>query len=301
MDAHGVHFHMIGKAHEPVPLGKTPAVVLDLLVVASCRPVNVVDVRWRLPPSVVPSLVVGPGQYSCHQNTQPEKQKMLALLFALAIWISEQWIYSRQFNLLWLMNNNPYHGSNKDCTKYKYWHFPRCDYIFIDNIPVMVQIMACRQPVDKPLYEPMIVRLPTHICVTCLNELMHLCMIWITITAQCRSCKWINNKCIGHIKWSLYLYDSDPRIYLVKEIFEKTPFSSNPYLGWCRYHKSNRPTISSVALSPGAIRPKQMSWAMLFVPTRSMTNLKKRERQSCRNYRLCMSHTYLNMSGDKIR
>ena len=166
MDAHGVHFHMIGKAHEPVPLGKTPAVVLDLLVVASCRPVNVVDVRWRLPPSVVPSLVVGPGQYSCHQNTQPEKQKMLALLFALTIWISEQWIYSRQFKLLWLMNNNPYHGSNKDCTKYTYWHFPRCDYIFIDNIPVMVQIMACRQPVDKPLYEPMIVRLPTHICVT---------------------------------------------------------------------------------------------------------------------------------------
>ena len=112
----------------------------------------------------------------------------------------------------------------------------------------------------------------------CLNELMHLCMIWITITGQCRSCKWIDNKCIGHIKWSLYLYDSDPRIYLVKEIFEKTPFFSNPYLGWCRYHKSNRPTISSVALSPGAIRPKQLSWAMLFVPTRSMTNWKKKDK-----------------------
>ena len=36
----------------------------------------------------------------------------------------------------------------------------------INNIPVLVQIMTCRRPGDKPLSEPMIVRLPTHICVT---------------------------------------------------------------------------------------------------------------------------------------
>ena len=35
-----------------------------------------------------------------------------------------------------------------------------------DNIPVLVQIMAWRRPDDKPLSEPMMVRLPTHICVT---------------------------------------------------------------------------------------------------------------------------------------
>ena len=35
----------------------------------------------------------------------------------------------------------------------------------INNIPSLVQIMAWRRPGDKPLPEPMIVRLPTHICV----------------------------------------------------------------------------------------------------------------------------------------
>ena len=36
----------------------------------------------------------------------------------------------------------------------------------IDNIPALVQIKAWRRPGDKPLSEPMMVRLPTHICVT---------------------------------------------------------------------------------------------------------------------------------------
>ena len=36
----------------------------------------------------------------------------------------------------------------------------------INNIPALVQIMAWRRPSDKPLSEPMMVRLPTHICVT---------------------------------------------------------------------------------------------------------------------------------------
>ena len=36
----------------------------------------------------------------------------------------------------------------------------------INNIPALVQIMAWRRPGDKPLFEPMVVRLPTHICVT---------------------------------------------------------------------------------------------------------------------------------------
>ena len=36
----------------------------------------------------------------------------------------------------------------------------------INNIPTMVQVMAWRRPGDKPLSEPMMVRLPTHICVT---------------------------------------------------------------------------------------------------------------------------------------
>ena len=36
----------------------------------------------------------------------------------------------------------------------------------INNIPALVQIMAWRRPGDKPLSEPMIVSLSTHICVT---------------------------------------------------------------------------------------------------------------------------------------
>ena len=36
----------------------------------------------------------------------------------------------------------------------------------INNIPTMVQVMAWRRSGDKPLSEPMMVRLPTHICVT---------------------------------------------------------------------------------------------------------------------------------------
>ena len=35
----------------------------------------------------------------------------------------------------------------------------------IDNMTALVQIMAWRRPGDKPLFEPMLVRLPMHICV----------------------------------------------------------------------------------------------------------------------------------------
>ena len=40
---------------------------------------------------------------------------------------------------------------------------PKCP---INNIPALVQIMAWRRPGDKPLSEPMMVILKTHICVT---------------------------------------------------------------------------------------------------------------------------------------
>ena len=36
----------------------------------------------------------------------------------------------------------------------------------VNNIPALVQIMAWRRPGDKPLSEPMMASLPTHICVT---------------------------------------------------------------------------------------------------------------------------------------
>ena len=36
----------------------------------------------------------------------------------------------------------------------------------VNNIPALVQIMAWRRPGDKPLFEPMVVSILTHICVT---------------------------------------------------------------------------------------------------------------------------------------
>ena len=51
------------------------------------------------------------------------------------------------------------------------WHSIKISLKFvpklpINNIPTLVQIMAWCQPGDKPLSEPMMVVLPTHICVT---------------------------------------------------------------------------------------------------------------------------------------
>ena len=51
------------------------------------------------------------------------------------------------------------------------WALPRISLKFvpkvrINNIPVLVQIMAWRRPGDKPLSEPMMASFLTHICVT---------------------------------------------------------------------------------------------------------------------------------------
>ena len=48
-------------------------------------------------------------------------------------------------------------------TKISLKFVPKCS---INNIPTLVEIMAWRRPGDKPLSRPMIIRLPTHICVT---------------------------------------------------------------------------------------------------------------------------------------
>ena len=44
-----------------------------------------------------------------------------------------------------------------------HWFVPKGQ---IDNIPALVQMMVWRCPGDKPLSEPMMVNLPTHICIT---------------------------------------------------------------------------------------------------------------------------------------
>ena len=42
----------------------------------------------------------------------------------------------------------------------------------INNIPELVQIMACRRPCDKPLSQPILASLLTHICVTWLQYII---------------------------------------------------------------------------------------------------------------------------------
>ena len=47
------------------------------------------------------------------------------------------------------------------------WNFTEvCSHGPIDNIPALVQLMAWQHPFVKPLSEPMMVSLPTHICLT---------------------------------------------------------------------------------------------------------------------------------------
>ena len=48
----------------------------------------------------------------------------------------------------------------------------------INNIPALVHIMAWRQPGYKPLSEPMMVRLPTYICVTRPQWIKRFINIW---------------------------------------------------------------------------------------------------------------------------
>ena len=48
----------------------------------------------------------------------------------------------------------------------------------ISNILALVQIVAWCRPGDKPLCEPMMVRLPAHICITRPDELSYLLVVY---------------------------------------------------------------------------------------------------------------------------
>ena len=60
----------------------------------------------------------------------------------------------------------------------------------INNIPALVQIMAWRRLGDKPLSEPMVVKLPTHICVTRPQ--------WVKPTQMFICCLWYNQATSHH-------------------------------------------------------------------------------------------------------
>ena len=55
----------------------------------------------------------------------------------------------------------------------------------INNIPALVQIMAWRRPGDKPLSEPLMVSLRTHICVTRPQWVKVICLpLLFVVTSQ---------------------------------------------------------------------------------------------------------------------
>ena len=62
----------------------------------------------------------------------------------------------------------------------------------ITNIPALVQIMAWRRPGDKPLSEPMMFSLLTHVCVTRLNELSYY-SCWIRHAFNIHVCNTVMN------------------------------------------------------------------------------------------------------------
>ena len=75
----------------------------------------------------------------------------------------------------------------------------------IDHIPSLVQIMAWRRPGDKPLSEPMMISLPTHICVTRpqwvnTTRVLIFCDGIIQVIARCRQAiSHYLSKCCRHV------------------------------------------------------------------------------------------------------
>ena len=76
----------------------------------------------------------------------------------------------------------------------------------IDNIPALFQKMAWRRSGAKPLYEPMMVRLPTHICVTRPQWVKQPWRLWVNM-----ACSYTPNDDITTLKHSL----TKPCAYLI--------------------------------------------------------------------------------------
>ena len=73
----------------------------------------------------------------------------------------------------------------------------------INNIPALVQVMAWRRPGDKPLTEPMVLRLQTHTCVTRPQWVKHLFVSWHMLQAAPHSL----NQLMDIINWNMGMED----------------------------------------------------------------------------------------------
>ena len=80
----------------------------------------------------------------------------------------------------------------------------------VNNIPALVQIMGWRHPGGKPLSEPVMVSLPTHVWVTRPQ--------WVN-SNHCRSCRFVDIRCasvahLTHLFWFVLHYCTSPTTLL---------------------------------------------------------------------------------------
>ena len=82
----------------------------------------------------------------------------------------------------------------------------------INNIPALVQIMAWRLPGDKPLSEPMMVNLSTHICVTRPQWVNYLTVPYVFRHWFNWFLCWLMNELIEHVSGNKCPLQYAPRI-----------------------------------------------------------------------------------------
>ena len=72
----------------------------------------------------------------------------------------------------------------------------------INNIPALIQIMAWHRPGDKPLFEPMMVKLPTYICVTRPQ--------WVKNIHKSTACQviFVNSRIYYSQQWLVWIFSS---------------------------------------------------------------------------------------------
>ena len=130
-----------------------------------------------------------------------------------------------------------------------------------NNIPALVQIKAWRRPGDKPLSEPMMVRLPTHICVTrpqWVNSLWLSGDIWHQISwstlVQLMACHMFHAK---QLPEPMLTYSQLDHLKVKFESKYKTLFMEDNAFG---KGASKMVTILSQPQSVNSLRPSDAIW-----------------------------------------
>ena len=84
--------------------------------------------------------------------------------------------------------------------------FPKCR---INNVPTLVQTMTWRRPRDKPLSEPLMVQLLTHLCVTWLQWFNCQTFQFLLVLCLHKMCREINVLLLAILYTKLMYFDID--------------------------------------------------------------------------------------------